>query len=196
MHTRVCESLKLNSWHEDGSVKIFPYGLGDKEATLNLTTGNNPGGSSFYEDRLAKKYRKPLPVRVVTLDSIALQEGWLKDDAPTIHLMKVDVEGYEPIVFKGGMTLVESGKVDNILMENSVTDLRQFVDFAVTVYQAGYKVKHISTVNGEPYHLEMLSDVQEELSKATLGIDLGEVGDALKFLAKVTCNLLWTKRQI
>lgn len=194
MHTRVCESLQLNNWHEDGSVKIFPYGLGDKEATLNLTTGNNPGGSSFYEDRLAKKYRKPLPVRVVTLDSIALQEGWLKDDSPTIHLMKVDVEGYEPIVIKGGMTLVKSGKVDNILMENSVSDLRQFVDFVVTLYQAGYKVKHISTVNGEPYHLEMLPDVQEELSKATLGMDLDGVGDALKFLAKVTCNLLW-KRQ-
>ena len=194
MHTRVCESLVLNNWHEDESVKIFPYGLGGEEATLNLTTGNNPGSSSFHEDRLAKKFRNTMPVRVVTLDSIAIQEGWLSFDAPPIHLMKVDVEGYEPFVFRGGMELVNSGKVENIIMENSVTDLRQVTDFFVTIYQAGYRVKFVSTVNGDAYHPEMLPQIEKELSEATFGMDLEKVGEAIKFLAKVTCNLWWTKR--
>jgi FkbM family methyltransferase len=100
---------------------------------MNLTTGNNPGSSSFIEERLAKKFRKSLPVQVVTVDSIAIQEGWFKDDSPPIYLMKVDVEGYEPIVFQGGMQLLQSGKVENILMENSVTDMRQVVDFFATI---------------------------------------------------------------
>ncbi|KAL7512219.1 hypothetical protein ACHAXN_009156 [Cyclotella atomus] len=185
MHTRVCESLILNNWHRDGSVQIFPYGLGKEESMMNLTTGNNPGSSSFIEERLAKKFRKSLPVQVVTVDSIAIQEGWFKDDSPPIYLMKVDVEGYEPIVFQGGMQLLQSGKVENILMENSVTDMRQ---------KAGYKIKWVSSVNGQAYHPEALPQIEEELSKATVGMELDGVGEALKFLVKVNCNLWWTKR--
>jgi hypothetical protein len=161
---------------------------------MNLTTGNNPGSSSFIEERLAKKFRKSLPVQVVTLDSIAIQEGWFKDDSPPIYLMKVDVEGYEPIVFQGGMQLLQSGKVENILMENSVTDMRQVVDFFATIYKAGYKIKWVSSVNGQAYHPEALSQIEEELSKATVGMELDGVGEALKFLVKVNCNLWWTKR--
>lgn len=194
MHTRVCESLILNNWHRDGSVQIFPYGLGKEESMMNLTTGNNPGSSSFIEERLAKKFRKSLPVQVVTLDSIAIQEGWFKDDSPPIYLMKVDVEGYEPIVFQGGMELLQSGKVENILMENSVTDMRQVVDFFATIYKAGYKIKWVSSVNGQAYHSEALPQIEEELSKATVGMELDGVGEALKFLVKVNCNLWWTKR--
>lgn len=194
MHTRVCESLQLNEWLEDGTVQIFPYGLGKEEATLNLTTGNNPGSSSFYEDRLAKKFRKTMPVKVVTLDGIALQEGWLDKNAPPIHLMKVDVEGYEPIVFTGGMQLLQSGKVENIIMENSISDLRQVTDFFAVISNAGYKIKWVSTVHGDPYHPEMLPQIEEELSKAEVGMSLEDVGEALQFLTKVNCNLWWTKR--
>jgi hypothetical protein len=128
------------------------------------------------------------------LDSIAIQEGWLNDNSPTIHLMKVDVEGYEPIVFEGGMQLLQSGKVENIIMENSVTDMRQVIDFFATISHAGYKIKWVSSVNGDAYHPEMLPQIEEELSKATVGMDLDGVGEALQFLTKVSCNLWWTKR--
>eukprot|EP00550_Attheya_septentrionalis_P004232 CAMPEP_0198297810 /NCGR_PEP_ID=MMETSP1449-20131203/38433_1 /TAXON_ID=420275 /ORGANISM="Attheya septentrionalis, Strain CCMP2084" /LENGTH=256 /DNA_ID=CAMNT_0043998887 /DNA_START=593 /DNA_END=1363 /DNA_ORIENTATION=+ len=199
MHTRVCESLESNHWHNDSSVQIFLYGLGEQEATLNLTTGHNPGMSSFHEERLAPKYRKQIPVKVVTLDSVALQEGWLDDhrdgsSAPPIHLMKVDVEGYEPFVFGGGKRLLQSGRVENIIMENSVSDLRQSTDLMATIYQAGYKVKWLSTVNGDPYHPESLPQIEKELKSASPGMDLESVGEGLKFLAKVHCNVWWTKR--
>lgn len=194
MHTRLCESLELNKWQEDGLVQIFPYGLGEEEATLNLTTGLNPGSSSFHPDRLAKKYRKSMPVKVVKLDSIALQEGWLDKDAPPIHLMKVDVEGYEPFVFRGGMQLLQSGRVQNIIMESSLSDVRQITDFFSTISQAGYKVKWMSNMNGDPYHPEMLPQIEKELTEATPGIDLGDAGELFKFFSRVKCNLWWTKR--
>jgi FkbM family methyltransferase len=196
MHTRVCESLELNNWHNDSSVKIFPYGLGKQEATLNLTTGKNPGGSSFHEERLHKNFRKQIPVKVVTLDSVALQEGWLDNhpDNPPIYLMKVDVEGYEPFVFGGGKRLLQSGRVENIIMENSVSDLRQSSDLVATISQAGYKVKLLSTNNGAPYHPEMLPQIEKELKSVSPGMDLEGVGEILKFLAEVECNIWWTKR--
>ena len=194
MHTRVCESLELNQWRDDSSVQIFPYGLGKEPATLNLTTGNNPGASSFHEDRLALRFRKKIEVKVVTLDDIALQEGWLDESKPPIYLMKVDVEGFEPNVFGGGKQLLESGRVENIIMENSVTDLRESTDLLATVYQAGYKAKWISTVNGDPYHPEMLPQIDKALEKSSVGMDLEGIGEEFEFLAKVTCNIWWTKR--
>ena len=196
MHTRVCESLELNHWHTDSSVQIFKCGLGEQESTLNLTTGNNPGMSSFHEERLAMRFRKKIPVKVVTLDSVALQEGWLDDhaDSPPIYLMKVDVEGYEPFVFGGGKRLLQSGRVENIIMENSVSDLRQSTDLVATIYQAGYKVKLLSTSNGGRFHPEMIPKIEKELESASPGMDLEGVGEALKFFAKENCNVWWTKR--
>eukprot|EP00978_Attheya_sp_CCMP212_P023275 scaffold70917_cov51-Attheya_sp.AAC.1 len=201
MHTRVCESLELNHWHNDSSVQIFPYGLGHQAATLNLTTGKNPGGSSFHEERLAPKYRKQIPVKVVTLDSIALQQGWLDDhddpDDPSarpIYLMKVDVEGYEPFVFGGGKRLLQSGRVENIIMENSISDLRISTDLVATIYQAGYKVKLLSTVNGDPFRPEMLPQIDKELESASPGMDLEGVGEVLQLFADRSCNVWWTKR--
>eukprot|EP00547_Thalassionema_nitzschioides_P002159 CAMPEP_0194211824 /NCGR_PEP_ID=MMETSP0156-20130528/11242_1 /TAXON_ID=33649 /ORGANISM="Thalassionema nitzschioides, Strain L26-B" /LENGTH=352 /DNA_ID=CAMNT_0038939503 /DNA_START=346 /DNA_END=1401 /DNA_ORIENTATION=- len=193
MHTRVCESLTLNEhWSDDSSVQIFPYGLGREESTLNLTTGSNPGMSSFHEERLAKRYRKSFPVRVVTLDSVAIQMKWLEPSSVPIYLMKVDVEGHEPFVFGGGTQLLNSGRVQNIIMENSVTDLRTVMDLLAAISNAGYYMHWLSTVTGDPYHLEMLPGINKALKeKVKPGMELDNLGDDLKFFAKVTCNIWW-----
>mmetsp|Transcript_28453 Transcript_28453/g.41538 ORF Transcript_28453/g.41538 Transcript_28453/m.41538 type:complete len:249 (-) Transcript_28453:109-855(-) len=210
MHARVCESLALNQWDHDGSVRLFPYGLGGEESITNLTTGKNPGGSSFFEDRLAKKYRSSFPVRVVTLDGIAEQEGWLDPTANAmattkpIHLMKVDVEGFEYFTLKGGEKLLASGKVSNIIMENSSTDGKLVPSLFALLYQSGYKVHALLSVNGDPYHndKETIDGVNRAIafisSKENVNenIDLDSNADAsnLKWLVKVTCNMWWIKR--
>lgn len=126
MFLRMCESLEYNKWGEygvnDNSVSLWKYGLGVNKGSFNLTLGNNPGGSSFFEDRLAKKFRKTIPVEVTTLDTVAISQGWLDRK---ISLMKVDVEGFEPYVFKGGKRLLNDGHVEHILMESSVTDITE-----------------------------------------------------------------------
>lgn len=125
MFLRMCESLSYNQWESDdrdsgNSVSLWKYGLGAQKGSFNLTLGNNPGGSSFFEGRLAKKFRKTIPVEVVTLDGVAIKQGWLDRK---VSLMKVDVEGFEPYVFEGGKRLLREGRVENIFMENSVTDI-------------------------------------------------------------------------
>lgn len=127
MFLRMCESLEYNKWGSDNddnsgrnSVSLWKYGLGVAKGSFNLTTGNNPGGSSFFEDRLAKKFRKTIPVEVTTLDTVAVRQGWLDRK---VSLMKVDVEGFEPYVFEGGKRLLREGRVENLFMESSVSDV-------------------------------------------------------------------------
>ena len=126
MFLRMCESLEYNKWRDEdnsgNSVSLWKYGLGVEKGSFNLTVGNNPGGSSFFEDRLAQKFRKKLRVEVTTLDTVAMSQGWLDRK---VSLMKVDVEGFEPYVFEGGKRLLREGQVENIFMENSVTDIKK-----------------------------------------------------------------------
>jgi len=184
MHTRVCESLKLNHWIDDGSVRLFQYGMSDKPGMLNLTLGKNPGGSSFHEDRLAKKFRRQVPVAVTTLDKIAKQEWTL--DRP-VHLLKVDVEGFEAFVFRGASEILKSGRVGNIILESSTKDLTLLLDLLAKIYHSGYDIRMISNVNGDPYHPEMIPSLLEELKAS-------QPGAGLQFLSTVTVNLWWTKR--
>eukprot|EP00571_Detonula_confervacea_P000750 CAMPEP_0172323192 /NCGR_PEP_ID=MMETSP1058-20130122/48103_1 /TAXON_ID=83371 /ORGANISM="Detonula confervacea, Strain CCMP 353" /LENGTH=356 /DNA_ID=CAMNT_0013039135 /DNA_START=200 /DNA_END=1267 /DNA_ORIENTATION=- len=151
MFLRVCESLEYNNWNQDNdnSIRLWNYGLGAQAGVLNLTLGKNPGGSSFHEDRLAPKFRKTIPVSVVKLDSIVIQQGWLDRK---ISLVKVDVEGFENFVFEGGKRLFYNGNVENILMENSINNITTVGQMVDMLYDAGYRVNEIRTINGDPYH--------------------------------------------
>lgn len=203
MFLRVCESLEYNDWNQDAndeSVSLWNYGLGTTPGRFNLTTGNNPGGSSFHEDRLAPKFRKKLEVSVVTLDSIVLQEGWLNRQ---ISLMKVDVEGFENYVFEGGKTLIYNGNVENIIMENSINNITIVGNMVDMLYDAGYRVNEIRTVNGDPYHEDwwhtfnpMLEERYNNKNVKKIQILEDEESDQIKFLSKATCNIWWQHKRI
>lgn len=142
---RKSESLEHNNWTQDvdRGVSLWNYGLGATPGTFNLTLGLNPGGSSFHGDRLAPKHRRTMPVSVTTLDAVASREGWLDR---RISLVKVDVEGFENFVFEGGKGLVYRGNVENILMENSITNATIVGGMVDMLYDAGYRIMEIRTV--------------------------------------------------
>mmetsp|Transcript_37573 Transcript_37573/g.41503 ORF Transcript_37573/g.41503 Transcript_37573/m.41503 type:complete len:384 (+) Transcript_37573:125-1276(+) len=199
MHVRVCESLALNQWDTDGSVRIYPYGVANEERVMNLTTGKNPGGSSFYEDRLAPKRRKSIAVDVVKLDTVAKQEGWLDASGPPIHLMKIDVEGYENFVVLGGMKVIQSGKVSNIIMEQSITDEAQVLSLLNSIYQSGYQVHALLSVDGNLMIPQVkMVDINRELSlipsrESTYVYDQSNA-PYIRYLADHTLNMWWVKR--
>lgn len=201
MHTRVCETLALNGWNDTSTtttttdlkplspfVRTFPYGLAGQLTTMNLTLGKNPGGSSFHQDRLAQKFRRYLPVQVVTLDDMADQEGWILETSPEIHVMKVDVEGFEPQVLKGATRLLASGKVQNMIMENSFKDDSLAKETLSTIYRAGYHVHFMSSVNGDAYHQDWVPTINRALD--TQQMDIPE----LELFSKTTINLWWKKK--
>lgn len=193
MFLRVCESLQYNNWENDNTVSLWNYGLGAQAGSFNLTTGNNPGGSSFHEDRLAPKFRKKMTVEVATLDSVAIQEGWLDRQ---VSLLKVDVEGFENFVFEGGKRLIYNGNVENIFMENSIHNITVVGEMIDMLYDAGYRLNEIRTVNGDPYHEDWWPTFNPMLEERAKHENNDEVSSQLNFLSKSTCNLWWQHNKI
>ena len=57
------------------------------------------------------------------------------------------------------------------------------------LYSAGFRVKGIYSVNGEPYHEDWWPTFNVDFEKRHNGVT--ESSDQTIFLAKVTCNILW-----
>lgn len=116
---RICESISLNHWSH-GSVVPIQKGLGSKEQQLPFYASydkeSNPGGFSFRRkfdnDRIIGTFN------ITTLDLFAERHGWFDINSKvSVGLLKVDVENFEYDVLMGGKRLLQSGIVDNIVME-------------------------------------------------------------------------------
>lgn len=108
-------------------VKIAPVALGETEGTANLNVykKSNRGRHSIVGSAGASSISVPLK----TLDKV-IQE--LLPPESTIDFMKMDVEGYEPFVLRGGQSVL--GRVECMLMEyapylieRSGVDLQEFI---------------------------------------------------------------------
>jgi FkbM family methyltransferase len=108
-------------------VKIFPVALGETEGTakLNRYKKSNRGRHSILGTTGASSISVPLK----TLDKVI---GELLPSESIIDFMKMDVEGYEPFVLRGGQSVL--GRVECMLMEyapylieKSGFDLREFM---------------------------------------------------------------------
>lgn len=120
---RICESLSLNHWGDDGTGQrkkptVIPFmkGAGAKDEKLRLyrTSETNPGLFSFSEKRASMLLGKDSfvdDIDVVTLDTFAEERGWFKT-RPSIGFFKLDVEGYEARIMEGGKKLFKSGVVE------------------------------------------------------------------------------------
>ena len=102
-----------------GSINIRPYGVGANTTTMTFYVGRNPGKATMVRSMLpTAKWIQVVgsEINIVTLDSMAHDLGWFEKKGPIV-IMKVDVEGFEPSVFGGGKKLLQSGLIENILME-------------------------------------------------------------------------------
>ena len=196
MHTRVCESIGLNHWNDSG-IEIYPYGLSNTTDVLTLTTGQNPGMSSFDPERLAKKFRKSIEVPVVTLDSVALHQNWISSQQP-IHLMKVDVEGHEPYVLKGAAQLLKSRLISNIIMENGCTDKQLVVELLQQISSAGYRLHMILNTNGDriksidiPKMQQSITDLASKFDATTTNVTELLDNEDIQYFVTETFNSWW-----
>ena len=79
------------------NVQVLPYALGETEETLKYYPGGavNSGTGTFMPQEIGT-YQEPIEVQVRNGDAVCMEHN-----LPRIDLMKVDVEGFEPFVFRG-----------------------------------------------------------------------------------------------
>jgi len=122
---RVCESIALNNW-KDG-LSIYQYALSDIEDTMVLSWPvHNPCAARLSHEK-GSSNMPFTSVSVKRMDDIIKSKKWIDDKLVPIYLLKVDVEGFEPLVLAGSRQLVQSGLVENIIMEFTpmVTGVRE-----------------------------------------------------------------------
>jgi len=108
---------ELSQWAEkqNGKVSAFNVALGDREEKLTMYshTDHSPSSSFLKTTRLCEKYypqtKKQIPIElnITTLDK--WQENHKIPLEPEI-LIKMDVQGYEDRVIRGGMDLFDKAK--------------------------------------------------------------------------------------
>ena len=89
---RFCAAFPGSKW--------FQVGAGCESEELELTIWNNLAGSSFLPGQ-SERF-KHLPRRTVPI--VAIDHLIQRDDIPVPDLVKVDVQGFELEVLKGGTT--------------------------------------------------------------------------------------------
>ncbi len=111
---RLTETVKHNNLL---NISIYNIALGSEEGQLTLfvPTGNMGGGSTLpnRNPETAKQY----DVVLRRLDDVL-------SDAPALKLIKIDVEGAEANLLKGGARLIEKHRPEAIIFEFNKQDAR------------------------------------------------------------------------
>ena len=103
------ETLLKNSL---SNVKLFPIALGSQKSKLQLSIPDGNMGAASLVRRSQFINQKIIDVEVDTLANIIEQEK-----IKNIKLIKIDVEGFEADVLKGGMSFLKEVKPTVILFE-------------------------------------------------------------------------------
>jgi FkbM family methyltransferase len=122
-------NLTLNSLNS--TITIIPVALGDKVGTVSMLRDNNFGGSTGNAKIVmdAGTSTATHEVNVELLDNI-----WRESGSPAVSFIKVDVEGYEYQVLKGGAELISRcrpvvyGEFHNVLMPQNGYDFHDVLD--------------------------------------------------------------------
>ena len=106
----VCE--KMNSEAKDG-IKYYSYALGEKNEKRKFYVTQNPMCSSLYKpnEELIKLYNNfevAYVKKEIEIDTISLDYFVDKHDVGNVDFIKIDVQGAELDVFKGGAKTLEN----------------------------------------------------------------------------------------
>lgn len=92
---------------------LFPAALGDVDSTKNYYVESGNAGNTVLDTATHANKTVAGQVMVLTLDEIFITGG----PPPYIHLLKVDAQGYEVKIFKGGEKLLSSGAINSVKFE-------------------------------------------------------------------------------
>jgi FkbM family methyltransferase len=128
---RLCESISLNGFNDRIHIVHRGVSSAHNKPLHVYVPPHNPGEAQMVEpgqtEILAPGTKQYIDVSAdissftktitVTLDQFALDHGWFDNPDFSIPILKMDIEGHEPLVVKGAHRLLMSGMVKNILTE-------------------------------------------------------------------------------
>jgi FkbM family methyltransferase len=135
-YQRLRENWELNGWCTD---RLYPMAVGSAPGTLFIRNATGPETTNAVH---ARKSGDDAEVPVATLDSLC--ELWRNKP---IGLLKIDVEGFEGEVFRGGAALLRSHRPGLIMFESLNQCLDPLIGKALS--DAGYQVFQLDE-SGKP----------------------------------------------
>ncbi len=126
------KNIKLNNFKE--KTKIYSFAISDKEEEKVFYLSKHPNLSAFNKNK--KYWTKKIKVKSKTIDSLGLLPNFIK----------MDLEGHEVEVIKGGMRSL--GKTDfcRILLEvhpQFYSKERNFANTLKELIKIGFKIKYL-----------------------------------------------------
>jgi len=148
---RLCDSIRLNNNFMVNNISpeihIFQNAVSNVHGEeMMLLAPNNPG-AAFLEpiegggkaDKIPDSHKAK--TIVVALDRVAEEQGWFQRPDFKIKLLKIDVEGIEPIIIMGASKLLNSGIVEHVLTEGRRFGRDTIRESFAILFDAGYIIK-------------------------------------------------------
>lgn len=182
---RFCESSCMNGWGRDcptmgamyigttddetnnnnkhyGNIKIRTLGLSDEAGDFWLRQSAGSFSSGAGQITNTGPAGNATRVQVVTLDEMATKLNWLDRD---VAILKVDVEGLEHEVFRGGEKFLQSKRIFNIFMEanlRSQLEEEKFLQLVDRFETAGYYVHQFGGSMGPANGIDKLPHPRDD----------------------------------
>jgi FkbM family methyltransferase len=145
---------------DDINYKGFNIGLGDKKDTLTMQKSSYAPSSSFL--KMSQKHKEAFPQtagnEAVTVEVCRLDDIIREIEIGKNILIKVDVQGYEAMVLKGGLETFAKAKV--LIMELSFQELYEkqplFNDIYQELEKIGFKFMGVSAQMASPQDSQFL----------------------------------------
>ena len=118
-----CEKLNKNS---SKGIKFFPYALGEKQQRKKIHITNHPMCTSLYEPneklmRLFNNLNFAYLKKIEEIETVSLDFFIKKQNLKFIDFIKIDIQGAELDVFRGGVECLK--KVLTIITEVEFVEL-------------------------------------------------------------------------
>ncbi len=144
---RAKENLQLNN---NINIRLLNQGLGDKQSELKLyeVNPNNPGMNRII------KGEHEFPYTVIDIDTV--DHFMEKENLQSLDFIKIDVEGFESAVLKGGVDSISKYKPvlfieldDDNLREND-SSAREMITFINSMgYHKIYRANNLQPISSE-----------------------------------------------
>ena len=128
-HPRIFELLALNSRLAD-NIDVYNFGISDQDGVVQLKENRlNMGASSMSSTNITSL---EIDVQVKRLESV--------DVAGSVEFVKIDVEGFEANVIKGGLSLIEKHRPIIVFEQHKIDFVGNSTETIDYLHELGYQI--------------------------------------------------------